>query len=628
MRNLFLFLSLLVFASCQTVQDETVRAAQVQALFKKDLHEMNLALDRLYQAVQPAEGKLNTMQTAFKEARLHYKAAEYLAEYLYPMVAEKLNGPALQKIEVEPDEITSLKPNGFQVVEEILFSGEPIAHQSELINEVAYLKKLGEELAKNEAVSQLKDRQVFEAMRYQVVRILSLGVSGFDSPVSQQSIPEAIASLNRMKSALQPYGNPSVLNQKIEATLAFLKKPATSFETLDRLALIRDYLTPLSQALWGVQNDLQIAASQYNAPLRTDFTTVFSEKAFDVVAFAPPDAQQPSPLQAALGKTLFYDNVLAGTGDRNCATCHQDGRAFTDGLPLPISTDGNNQGMRNTPTILNAALQRTASYDAGTFNLEERVEMVMNSKKELQTSPKEVGAKLLSIPEYVALFEKAFGKKAKTDVEMGRQAVVAISEYMRTQVSLNSPFDRYMRKENNDLSEAAKRGFNLFMGKAKCGTCHFAPLFNGTVPPAYADAETEVLGVPVKPLTAHAILDADQGKFNLFGMEVHKFAFKTPTVRNAALTAPYMHNGAYQTLDQVLDFYNRGGGAGIGIRLDNQTLPPDPLNLTEPDLADLKAFMESLNDTSPISSPPAVFPPIPATSKAFRKASIQSHAIK
>jgi len=114
------------------------------------------------------------------------------------------------------------------------------------------------------------------------------------------------------------------------------------------------------------------------------------------------------------------------------------------------------------------------------------------------------------------------------------------------------------------------------MGKAKCGTCHFMPFFNSTVPPHFTHTESEVIGVPTRPDTANAVIDNDLGKYNLFPFDVFKYAFKTTTVRNAALTAPYMHNGVYSDLEQVMDFYNRGGGAGIGIALDNQTLPPRP----------------------------------------------------
>jgi cytochrome c peroxidase len=165
------------------------------------------------------------------------------------------------------------------------------------------------------------------------------------------------------------------------------------------------------------------------------------------------------------------------------------------------------------------------------------------------------------------------------------------------------------------LSEPARRGFNLFMGKAACGTCHFAPVFNGTVPPDYEDSESEVLGVPAAPVWKDAAIDPDMGRIANRRAAEHapfnQYAFKTPTLRNIALTAPYMHNGVYQTLEEVMQFYNVGGGAGIGIVLPNQTLPPDPLGLSKREIRDIIVFMEALTDTAGLTRAPARLPAYP-----------------
>jgi cytochrome c peroxidase len=135
------------------------------------------------------------------------------------------------------------------------------------------------------------------------------------------------------------------------------------------------------------------------------------------------------------------------------------------------------------------------------------------------------------------------------------------------------------------------------MGKGKCGTCHFAPLFNGNTPPSFLNSESEVIGVPENADTINSSIDDDDGKYNLYGIELHKNAFKTSTLRNITLTAPYMHNGVYNTLEEVIEFYNRGGGAGLGIKLENQTLPDDKLHLTSEEKKALLVFMESLTDS-------------------------------
>jgi cytochrome c peroxidase len=177
----------------------------------------------------------------------------------------------------------------------------------------------------------------------------------------------------------------------------------------------------------------------------------------------------------------------------------------------------------------------------------------------------------------------------------------AIAMYIRSLPRWNAPFDRYARGENDALEPAAKRGFNLFMGKAACATCHFPPAFNGTVPPRYLDSESEVLGTPEKfPIgpTDRLRLDADPGRALIHFNAIFQGAFKTPSLRNVALTAPYMHNGGMETLEAVMDFYNAGGGTGLGLDVPHQTLPGDSLGLTRREMDDVIAFMRSLTDTT------------------------------
>jgi cytochrome c peroxidase len=138
-----------------------------------------------------------------------------------------------------------------------------------------------------------------------------------------------------------------------------------------------------------------------------------------------------------------------------------------------------------------------------------------------------------------------------------------------------------------------RKGFNLFMGKARCGTCHYMPLFNGNFPPMYNRIEGEVIGVPAA--RGVAVIDGDPGQFAIVPAPFLQHAFKTSTVRNAARTAPYMHNGVFENLIQVVDFYNDGGGAGEGAAVPNQTLPADSLRLDTTEEKALIKFIQSLN---------------------------------
>lgn len=156
-----------------------------------------------------------------------------------------------------------------------------------------------------------------------------------------------------------------------------------------------------------------------------------------------------------------------------------------------------------------------------------------------------------------------------------------------------------MRGENVRLDSQVVEGFNLFMGKAGCGTCHFAPSFGGIVPPYYQESESEVLGVPAEGQAA--TIDQDPGRYRSGKPtdqdDWFRHHFKTPSLRNVAITGPYMHNGVYHTLEEVMDFYNQGGGIGLGMQVPNQTLPPDPLGLSQEEIGAIILFMEALTDT-------------------------------
>ena len=169
-----------------------------------------------------------------------------------------------------------------------------------------------------------------------------------------------------------------------------------------------------------------------------------------------------------------------------------------------------------------------------------------------------------------------------------------------------------MRRELDVIDADVEMGFDLFMGKAACGTCHFAPTFNGLVPPFYDENESEVLGVP--NATSDKV-DDDIGRFGSQRkhdyLEHFKHSFKTTTVRNVALTAPYMHNGIYETLEELVDFYNNGGGEGMGLSVNYQTLGSDSLHLTTLEQTQLITFMHSLTDTSLTYFKPDTLPRFP-----------------
>ena len=164
---------------------------------------------------------------------------------------------------------------------------------------------------------------------------------------------------------------------------------------------------------------------------------------------------------------------------------------------------------------------------------------------------------------------------------------------------MNSAFDRAIAGDLKAMDADQIRGFNLFMGKAQCGTCHFAPLFNGLRPPLYAQTEYEVLGVPVSEGLVHPAPDSDRGRAVVFPIPFYEQAFKTPTLRNVAVTGPFMHNGVFHNLKKVMDFYNKGGGRGIGLGTPEQTLASASLHLSSKEIREIDRFLQALTDSRP-----------------------------
>lgn len=260
---------------------------------------------------------------------------------------------------------------------------------------------------------------------------------------------------------------------------------------------------------------------------------------------------------------------------------------------------------RNAPTLLNAGLQNVQFYDSRVTYLEDQAHDVLKNSDEMHSSSDEVAQKLGSSSAYRSWFAATFPTGLT-----GYNVRNALACYVRSLTSLNARPDRYLRGEPVTLSTDELTGFNLFMGKGRCATCHFFPIYNGFIPPHYEKTESEIIGVPQKASTRKAKLDTDPGKFSTYQKNIHRYAFKTPTIRNVALTAPYMHNGVYQTLEQVVDFYNRGGGRGIGIQLESQTLSGEPLHLSSGEQKALVAFMKALTDTTALTQRPARLPEI------------------
>ncbi len=275
--------------------------------------------------------------------------------------------------------------------------------------------------------------------------------------------------------------------------------------------------------------------------------------------------------KAELGKLLYFDKRLSADGTVSCATCHSPQFAYTDGKPVSDGIKGQ-RGGRSAPTVINRAYSLAQFWDGRAKSLEEQSIGPMANPIEMGNTHEAVVKSLKGIEGYRKLFAKVFGTE-NFDIT---HVAMAIATFERTVLSGNSPYDRYKAGDKKQLSASAVRGMDVYLNKAKCDQCHEGINFTTN---AYHN-----LGVGTdKP-------NPDEGRFAVTKNAADWGAFKTPTLRDIARTAPYMHDGSLKTLEEVVDFYDKGG-------LPNKNLDErmKKLNLTAQDKKDLVEFMKSLN---------------------------------
>jgi len=613
---LILFLTAVAWSACHRDQARaTPPAAQVLMQYRRHLGALDSAVAQLRRGVV-ARQPVAAQRRAFQQVRLAYKRVEFLTEYYAPSMAKLLNGPALAEVEAYDQQQRQVPAEGLQVLETYFYPA-PYApsRQAEVLHQLDLIRSTLIGLHSAAATFTPTDRHLFDALRLAVFRVVTLGLPAFDTPASPGAVPEAAVVLQTVGEALAPY-QPALqqrqprlaarLRRTLAASRAYLRRHPSA-TTIDQLAFLTEYANPLSRQLAQAQRVLGIGFFQEVRALRPDAATLFDSAAFNPMAFAPTTTDQPTAAQAALGRQLFFDPGLSGNNTRSCGSCHRSELAFTDRQVKSLSFDGRGQVARNAPTLLNAALQSTQFYDGRVNYLEDQAAEVLANPLEMHGSLAAAARAFSRQAAYRAAFAQAFPETRAGGIREQHLKTALASYLRRDLVRLNAPFDRYVRGEREALGPAARRGFNLFMGKGRCGTCHFMPLFNGTVPPTFERTESEVLGVPATASLKPRSLDADPGRQRVHGIEWQRHAFKTPTLRNVALTAPYMHNGAYRTLAEVVDFYAAGGGAGLGLEVPNQTLPVDRIHLNAAEKRDLLAFLQALTDTAGRARPrPAV----------------------
>lgn len=544
----------------------------------------------------------------YKAVRKAFKRWEYLAEWENgSLVKELINGAPLPKLEKNSFTSNIIEPHGLQVLDELLGDWEKDPNYSALIIEVNHLLQVTSQIAET---SIIYDYEFFAAARIELIRLFTLGLTGFDTPGTISAIDDAkyvwdilLEDFSLYKSKL------SYLNKNLDNEINILFKGGNQyliknndFDNFNRFEFLTEFLNPLYNKLDEARSELSIEklSETQIIPLawNENSQNLFADNFFNVNYFSKLPEQFTTKECVDLGRVLFFDPILSKSEKMSCGSCHKPELAFTDGYSKSLSSVETKTVKRNSMSLYNCVISERFFWDLRTDNLQNQMEHVISDSLEFSTSLAEIIRKLSVSESYPELFKKAFNEY-EGELINPQTLAFALSAYVSSLRSYNSYFDKLVRKENVERNVNVIAGFNLFMGKAACGTCHFAPSFSGLVPPDFKENESEVLGVPAEWPSNSLKLDQDKGRINSRMKEVAPFyerSFKTVTVRNVKYSAPYMHNGSMIDLKSVMDFYNQGGGEGLGLSVSHQTLSAEPLNLTKNEINDIITFMEALSD--------------------------------
>jgi len=463
--------------------------------------------------------------------------------------------------------------------------------------------------------------EIFNALRLQMVRMSTVGLANGDMVIEEAGMPslegafDAWIKVTGILAEALPSSSKGLKEQVAlhaeEGRKMLYAKPG--MYGFDRMAFLKRSLIPLSQDLAALQKALRVDPLKTTTALRPGAAHVYEASVFNADYFAPGEEACVTTSKVNLGRFLFFDPILSNNNQRACASCHRPEKAFTDGFAKSLNFEKGDLP-RNAPTVINAAFQKDQFWDLRSSSLEDQLDSVINSTDEMHSSFESVIERINSSPEYMKLFADAFPETKKKGVQR-KHVKIAIACYERQLTGMDSRFDRYVRGDEKAMNQEEIHGFNLFMGKAKCGSCHYAPLFSGALPPYFDFTDHRSLGVPLKDTMEVYAVDGDMGVAKLRNNPFYNFSFKVPTVRNAALTAPYMHNGVYKTLEQVVNFYDHAGGDKFfaQMRPGLKGLPffmilPQELKLSVEEKQHLVAFIHTLTDSSSAKNVPTYLP--------------------
>ncbi len=554
-------------------------------------------------------------QAAFRDrmrkARVAMKGADLWLRYLEPNAHKLINGPLPVEWETEVFEKYEAPYRrigaGLSLAEGL--AEEPGAQLDSLKQLVEMALGATSACLEDSTMSALNDpAHLLFANRLFLLNLATIYTTGFECPDTTRVIPELLEMMQAVEATYASYaqGFPQEAmtlpyRERFHEAVEFVSRQPKAFSAFDHFRFIKYHVDPLFSINQAMIRDRGVRSRSYMDHSLSDQATSIFGKDLYVGQFTKGifrRVEDPRTLESIriLGGQLFFDPLLSGNGQRSCASCHRPDQCFTDTtVATALGFDHRGRLGRNAPSLLNVPFNHLLMQDGSHIDLLAQARGVVTSPLEMAGDPDAVLQRVLDCPDYAKGFRALLPLTPQYEKVTMDHVLSALTIYYGDFSTYTSLFDRAMH-DDAPLDAGVQEGFNLFMSRAQCATCHFAPHFNGVKPP-YIGSEFEVLGVPRD--TAYKALDDDLGRYLVNpAPETHR-AFRTGGLRNVSRTAPYMHNGVFATMVEVISFYDGGGGAGRGLDVPNQTLSSDSLRLSPRDKQVLIAFMESLNEDLP-----------------------------
>ena len=619
---LFFIIAIVIFISGASFSEGG--PDRYSALYHLKINDFNAHQSTLLQHIKKStlnnRDELLKIKVQIDLARDKMKGIDFWLRYLDPIGYKKINGPLPVEWETEVFEKFEkpYKRIGAGLTLAALYLEEPTCEKDSLL-QLIQASMLATDGYRADSTTKVLPNfgHFYFCNRLYLLNLAAIYTTGFECPDPERIIPELRFMMNQVQEIYHAY-DISFPEQKLspeywnlyQNAIQFIQKQPEDAAEFDHFSFIRLYINPLFKLNQESIRRFEIFSESFvDYSLNNESKSIFDKDLYygqnvKGLFLRVKDDKTLAEIEA-LGKLLFYDPILSGNNLRSCASCHKSDAYFTDTISTTaLQFNQTDHLPRNTPSLINVPYNHLLMLDGNHISLQNQAKAVLNNPLELNSDPSSLLKKVLSCTEYKTIFTNLL-KETPQEPEITLNHIVSAITLYYNKFSLSyAPFDDAMDR-NYTLSEAEHRGFNLFMSKAQCATCHFVPQFNGVKPP-YVGSEFEVLGVPADKL--YHKLSEDKGRYTVNPAFETLHAFRTGSLRNIAYTKPYMHNGVFTTLDEVIDFYDSGGGVGNGLRLENQTLASDSLHLTPLEKKDLIVFLNTLNEKIPFETPPAKLP--------------------